>query len=61
MSQNLWVNAYLIRDGQRSKEAAGTIARYIPWTNPEARKRIKADRSMFDKFTISMERARQSL
>src|SRR5438270_10623841 len=61
MSDYLWVEAYLTSGEHRSKEAAGSIARYVPWTNPDARKRLKVDRSMFDKFSISLDRAKQSL
>jgi hypothetical protein len=61
MSNYLSVEAYLTQGERRSKEAAGSISRYVPWINAEARRRLKADRSMFDKFRMSLDRARQSL
>jgi hypothetical protein len=61
MSEYLWIEARLIQGERQSKETAGSLARYVPWTNPEARRRLKVDRSMFDKFSISLDRAKRSL
>jgi hypothetical protein len=61
MSIYLGVDAFLVRDGRQSKEAAGRLRRYVPWTNPEKRKRMRCDRSMFDKLDIALDHARQTL
>ena|SRR5258708_3720675 len=61
MSSYLWVDAYLVRDGRRSKNRAGRLSRYVPWANPEERKHMKRDRSRFDKFEITLDDAKRSL
>jgi hypothetical protein len=61
MSAYLGVDAFLIKDGRQSKEAAGHLRRYVPFTNPEKRKSMRRDRSMFDKLDISLDHARQTI
>jgi hypothetical protein len=62
MSIYLGVDAFLVQqDGLQSKEAAGHLRRYVPWANPEKRKRMRVDRSMFDKLDISLDHARQAI
>ena len=60
ISEHLWVRAYLYERERRSKEAAGLLARYVPWKNPQERKQMKVDRSLFDKFQISVAQAKNS-
>jgi hypothetical protein len=61
MSIYLGVDAFLVQNGRQSEEAAGHLRRYVPWSNPEKRKSMRVDRSMFDKFDVSLDRARQSI
>ncbi|MGZ4872583.1 MAG: hypothetical protein ACXVK3_11960 [Candidatus Angelobacter sp.] len=61
MSIYLGVDAFLARDGRQSKQAAGHLRRYVPWTNPEKRKKMRVDRTMFDKLDISLDQARQTI
>jgi hypothetical protein len=60
MSIYLGVDAFLVQDGWQSKEAAGRLRRYVPWANPEKRKKMRVDRTMFDKLDISLDHARQT-
>src|ERR1700726_280708 len=59
MSMYLDVDAFLVQDGRQSKEAAGHLRRYVPFTYPEKRKSMRHDRSMFDKLDISLDHAKQ--
>lgn len=60
MSEYLCIQVYLTQNGKRSEHIAGSLMRYVPWKNPEQRKRMRVDRSMFDKFEISLPQARSS-
>ena len=55
------VDAVLTKDGRQSKQAAGHLRRYVPWTNAEKRKKMRVDRTMFDKLDISLDQARQTI
>ena len=59
-SMYLWVEAYLIKDGQRSKIPAGRLRRYVPLGTPAERRRM-LDREKWDSFTIMLDEAQQSL
>lgn len=61
MSMYLDVDAFLVQDGRQSKEPAGHLRRYVPFTYPEKRKSMRRDRSMFDKLDISLDHARQTI
>ena len=61
MSIYLGIDAFLTKDGRQSKQAAGHLRRYVPWANPEKRKKMLVDRTMFDKLDISLTPARQMI
>lgn len=61
MSIYLNVDAFLAKNGRQSKQAAGHLRRYVPWTNAEKRKKMRVDRTMFDKLDISLDQARQTI
>lgn len=60
-SSYLWVEAYLVSGGRSSRVAAGSLRRYVPLMNPEERHKLKVDRRRFDKYEITLGKARKSI
>jgi hypothetical protein len=60
VSERLWVDAYLIKQGKRSTVPAGTLGRYVPPRNPEAKKNEKVANTD-DELRIRLEEARRGL
>ena len=61
LSSYLWIEAYLVKDGHRGSVVAGLLKRYVPWENPEVRRKLKTNRRQGDKLTISLIEARLAL
>jgi hypothetical protein len=57
----LWVEAYLLKNSEKSAVSAGRIRRHIPWKNPQERKKITADRSKGDEITITLDQAKRTM
>ena len=60
-SMFLVIEAYLVKDNNRSTTPAGTLRRYVPAGNPIERKKLTIDRSKDDTFTISIDEASKTL
>ena len=60
-SMYLWVEAYLIREGQQSSVPAGRLRRYVPPGNLEERRSMPVDRRDSDSFTITLDEAARTL
>lgn len=60
-SMSLWVEAYLVRNGDRSSVPAGRLRRYVPPGNPAERKKLVTDRTKSDVFTITLDEAKKTL
>lgn len=60
-SMYLWVEAYLVKDGQRSRVPAGSLRRFVPPGNAEERRRMKIDRGAWDSFAITLDEAKRTL
>lgn len=63
-TEYLWVEAYLVRDGRQSSYLAGRLRRYIPIINPEYKDTWEPHTLILgrqDRFSLSLQRARQSL
>jgi hypothetical protein len=63
VSDRLWVYAYLVLGERQSTIPAGTLRRYVPPTNPDAKEDDFLTRSMGkdDKFCIKLGEARKTL
>jgi hypothetical protein len=55
------VEALLVKGGLRSGVPAGVLRRPVPFKNPQERKKLKDDRTKYDKISITLENARLSL
>jgi hypothetical protein len=60
-SMFLWVEAYLVRDGDQSRIPAGRLKRYVPPGNPAERRKLTTDRTKDDSFTITLDEAKKTL
>jgi hypothetical protein len=60
-SMFLFVEAYLVRDGQQSSVPAGRLRRYVPPGNPASRRNMTIDRGNGDSFTITLDKAKRTL
>jgi hypothetical protein len=60
-SMFFWVEAYLVRDRDRSSVPAGRLKRYVPPGNPAERRKITTDRTKDDAFTITLDEAKKTL
>ena len=60
-SRFLWVEAYLVRNEDRSRVPAGRLRRYVPPGNPAERKKLTTDRTKGDEFTITLDEAKKTL
>jgi hypothetical protein len=57
----LSIQAYLVREGRESAIAAGQLRRPVPPGNARERKKVTGDRGKEDRFTITLDEARQTL
>ncbi len=60
-SMFLRVDAYLVKDENRSTATAGTLRRYVPPGNPAERRKLTIDRTKDDTFTITLDDAKKTL
>jgi|SRR5947209_1140477 len=60
-SMFLWVEAYLVRDGEQSSISAGRLRRYVPPGNPAERRKLTSDRTKDDNLSITLNEAKETL
>lgn len=56
----LTVRAVLVKGDRRSREPAGELHRYVPYTNPTERRKISSDRRRSDEISTYLEDARKT-